>query len=64
MAFYKYSWAMKSDKYKNSTEKGIINTEPVKSFIETDIKEEDKKYKKNEVDEEVLLLAVKPYLSA
>lgn len=62
MAFYKYSWAMKSDKYKNSTEKGIINTEPVKSFIETDIKEEDKKYKKNEVDEEVLLLAVKHFI--
>ena len=34
----------------------------MKSFIETDIKEEDKKYKKNEVDEEVLLLAVKHFI--
>lgn len=61
MGYYKFSWTkFKNGEHQNYTGPSDINTESIDEFIKPDIKEE--KDKNNEINEEVLLLAIKHFL--
>ena len=61
MPFYKFSWGdNKGNEYINNTDATIINTESIKTFIKPDI--EDDKGDNKDVDEELLILAVKNFI--
>ena len=61
MPFYKFNWGMKKDSnHVNNGESPIINPDSVTQFVKPDI-EEDKGNNKD-VDDELLLLAVKHFI--
>lgn len=61
MPFYKFSWGdNKGKEYINNTDATIINTESIKTFIKPDI--EDDKGDNKDVDEELLILAIKHFI--
>ena len=61
MPFYKFNWGdNKGKEYINNIDSTMINTEPINTFIKPDI--EDDKGDNKDVDEELLILAVKHFI--
>lgn len=60
MAFYKFSWTKDGSTIENNINPTRISTRKITEFVKPDIKEENDK--KDEINEEVLLLAVKHFI--
>ena len=62
MPFYEFNWGnKKKGELINNTEDAAINTRPTNQFVKPDITEEEQD-KENDVDEQLLILAIKHFI--